>query len=764
MGLLALLITALYADVLFFGASFFTRDLTIYHYPMKWIVREIVLGGDFPYWNRLYSAGQPLAANPAYEVFYPPQWLTFLPDYNLGFRLHVVVHFFVAAFGAFRFLRSIDVRRPASFIGAVIFVTCGPYVSTINLLPFLFSISWVPWIALYARRWILERRARDFVLAALFLGLQAIICEPTTLLQTWGVLLLYAAFAGWRAGAMRTALTSLMKASGLIATGVCVAAIQFLPAADHARDSVRAIGFRYEIVSKWSFAPMRFLEYLFPNLLGTLEIYWGRVLYEKEAGPFIYSVYLSVVIAALVLAGVTGRVAGRAFTAAVAVPAFCIALGAYTPLLGVLYRSGLLFSIRYPEKFALSASFAMLTYAIIVLDRVLRGESELARRAARICIATSIVAALIFVIGLLPAYPQWFAQVWGMKAAGAASVARTQWLIAVVRGLAFALGLGVLAAEQGRKQIALFVLFLIADLAPLGSQINPRIHRSFFDDAPPLVRQLDLRGSRLVNVAAMQSTAKEFPVYCQGQNGYWSIRNGLWPATTALAGIPTCFEVDVDETQLLQTRAILDIVEAISNRGVYDWVSVLGPMYGAGPVLVYRDPEKELRRFRGDWSAIEPVDIVDTPRYPRYFFASEMVDAADRERLIDMLVRRRWDPRTAFVWGGARPVAEGQVLGARELANTTEIEVESSGDAFLVLASTHHKYWHAAIDGRATAITETNVAFQGVAVPRGRHRIELRYRNPLIAVGGGVTALALVALGLAWKRGGVENGKEAVGA
>lgn len=757
MGLLALLITVLYADVLFLGASFFTRDLTSYHYPMKWIVREVVLGGDFPFWNRLYSAGQPLAANPAYELFYPPQWLTFLPDYDYGFRLHIVLHVYIAALGAFRFLRSIDLGVPASFVGAMVFVTCGPYVSTINLLPFLFSISWVPWIALYARRWILERRARDFVAAALFLGVQAILCEPTTLLQTWGIIGLYAAFTGWRRGGARDGAVGFARSIGLVLTGVAVAAIQFLPAADHARDSVRAVGFPFSTVAKWSFPPARFFEYLYPNLLGTLEgwgpLYWGAVIYPEGTGPFLYSVYLSTAIIVLVLAGIAARVAGRAFMACVVVPAFVLALGVHTPLLALLHGTGLLPSIRYPEKFALGASFAMLTFGVIVLDRVLRGDSGLARRAAWICAGAGAAAALIFVACLLPGYHAWFANFWGIQEPGPASIARTQWLVAALRGLAFAFVLRALASDTGRKPLALLVLLLIADLTPLGNQINPRIHRSYYDDTPALASLLDLRGSRLAHIPSIELQAPQHADYFRGQNSYWVIRNGLWPSTPALEGIPTCFELDVDETQLLRTRAMLDLLANLTNRGIPDWISALGPMYGSGPVLVYRDPDAELRRIDGDWSRIQPVDVLTTPRYPRYYFASQMIDAADDETLANMLLREPWDPRTAFVRSGARPVAEGRVLAAREAASRTEIAVEAEGDAFLVLSATHHKYWRATIDGAPAGIIETNVAFQGIAVPKGKHAVELRYRNPMIAVGALVTLFALAALGLAWARG-----------
>src|SRR6476620_771479 len=71
LGLLFLIATICFADVLAGINQLYMRDMTRYYYPAKQVLREIVLHGEFPYWNRDFSSGQPLAANPEHEVFYP---------------------------------------------------------------------------------------------------------------------------------------------------------------------------------------------------------------------------------------------------------------------------------------------------------------------------------------------------------------------------------------------------------------------------------------------------------------------------------------------------------------------------------------------------------------------------------------------------------------------------------------------------------------------------------------------------------------------
>src|SRR6185295_13097591 len=151
-GIIFLVITILFADVLFLGSSFYRRDLALYHYPLKYSVRDVVRGGEFPYWNPYYAGGQPLAANPQNEVFYPPTWITFLVQYDLAFRLHIMLHFYLGALGAYLFLRSLKLRVESAVLGALMFVLGGLWYSLLHVLPFLFCTVWIPWIALFARR------------------------------------------------------------------------------------------------------------------------------------------------------------------------------------------------------------------------------------------------------------------------------------------------------------------------------------------------------------------------------------------------------------------------------------------------------------------------------------------------------------------------------------------------------------------------------------------------------------------------------------
>ena len=93
-----------------------------------------------------------------------------------------------------------------------------------------------------------------------------------------------------------------------------------------------------------------------------------------------------------------------------------------------------------------------------------------------------------------------------------------------------------------------------------------------------------------------------------------------------------------------------------------------------------------------------------------------------------------------------RRSTEATVLAVRETANTAHLEVETQRRAFLVMSVTPHKYWRITVDGAQVPAVITNVGYQGVAVPAGRHRVEMRYRNTVVATGVKISVAASLLL------------------
>jgi hypothetical protein len=113
---------------------------------------------------------------------------------------------------------------------------------------------------------------------------------------------------------------------------------------------------------------------------------------------------------------------------------------------------------------------------------------------------------------------------------------------------------------------------------------------------------------------------------------------------------------------------------------------------------------------------------------------------------VAQLIANRTSPRAAFVEAPPFAAAPGVVRAVAETPNSAALDVESAGRGFLVMSVTRHKYWEVRVDGARVAPIPTNLAYQGIAVPPGRHRVTMRYRNPLVQIGLGVSGAATALL------------------
>lgn len=765
LGLLFLIATISFADILFGVNQLYMRDLTRYYYPTKQVLREIVQHGEFPYWNRYFSAGQPIAANPEHEVFYPLTWLILLPSYDLGYRLHILIHIYIGLLGMYALLRSMELRPPAAWFGALSFGLGGLYLSYVNLLPILFCAAWLPLTCLFVRRFLLRHTLRDFAAAGLFLGLQFLVAEPTTVAQTGVLIGMYALYRGWYSRPrMSKMITRVLWIAVISAIGFLIGAAQILPAIDHVRDSARSRPFDFDLVSAWSMPWPKFAELIYPNVLGHISIgnvmhYWGGGLYPGMGSPFLFSIYAGIAVTALAIGGAFARPRGGRFVLIVFVFSSIMALGGHTPLLRWLYDAGIATSIRYPEKFILMGVFAMILFASQMLDRMLAGDEDVRSGALGFAAASMLVAAVLAIAGFTPLYPRLFnllskatdvasiRRAWIMTAGSAATAAvvlsRTDWIIAAARsGILIAL---LFTVRKGHKRVwlAAAAAFVTIDLVYVTWELNPREPRRFFDP-PPLARTIpgNHQDFRIFHEADWYGTEKPAQQYFStGPAVYWVVRDGLFPMTPAGAGLRTVLERDYDKTALLPTVDLTDSVWDVKRSGRANWWKPFMAMSNAWYRAVYRDFDLEKKRNHGNFMDSLPVTFEEGPHYPRYYFADQVVTIRGREDFVKQLSTASFTSGVAFVQQPSFVPAKGVIKRLAETANTATLDVESFGQGFLVMSVTPHKYWTIVVDGMKVPAVVTNIAYQGIIVTPGKHHIEMQYRNEMVRVGMLITLI-----------------------
>jgi hypothetical protein len=692
-ALLLIAVTAfLFADVLFLGNNFWFRDLFLYHFPMKHVVRETIARGEFPWWNPWWGGGQPMLANPAYEILYPPQWLIFVGSYAFGFALHIVAHVVIALLGMYAFLRSIPLRIEAAMFGALSFGFSGFFLGTMTNLPTFFVWAWAGVVGWAVLRLI---RTGQIAPAALAIAMPLLVFEPMALMQMLVLVIVGVAFADRR---------SLPRLAVAIVLAIAISAVVIVPAIDHARDSIRSRGFTHDVAVDYRMPPARPVELIAPHFFGVfpdIRTFWGYRAFQGRGTPYFTSIYCGVAVAILALAGLVTRKRGTLIVVAIIAISYLLAIG--TPLFHLLWAaSG--HAIRYPEKFIGAALIALIIFAAVTLDRI----SEIRRVAVLI---SMIVSAALWILAALMT-PNIFRLLW--HAPPALSPIARGWLI--VAG-ALASMWGVVLAKFGTSRIwtLLGAALLLFDLGSLSNQIAPRLPRTFFT-APVGAGALE-RGSTIFHRG--EWTQKRVATgYEWRSSAALSMRNGLRGYTPALWGLRSALEPDFDETDLLPTHDILNAMMRRGNAGDPHWSDPFVRISNVREILDYREG-----------SIDNPVTVTRVGNPGRYWFAPAPLT--------------RQPPALLPSGEGG---AQRRMRGVAETSSSTTLDVETSETALLIITITRHKYWRATIDGHPAQLQPANIAYQGLSVPPGRHRVELRYRNSVVIWSAIVSAVALIAL------------------
>ncbi|HEX8254842.1 MAG TPA: hypothetical protein VF846_16980, partial [Thermoanaerobaculia bacterium] len=627
LAILASIATFLFFDVVAGTHNFYLRDLTRYYYPTKQVLRDVVQNGEFPFWNRHFAAGQPIAANPEHEVFYPFTWLILLPDYDQGYRAHILVHIYIGLLGMYALLRSMRLRAFSAAFGALAFALGGIYMSYVNLLPIMFCIAWLPFTCLYVRRFMFTPSIRSFALASLFLGLQMLVAEPTSIAQTGFILGMYAMYRGWYAArdaslpwtsAIPEMLSRVFFVGLISIAGFLVGAAQMLSAVDHVGDSARSRPFEFSLVSTWSMPWAKFAEMIYPNFLGHIAVdritfYWSGGLYPGMSSPFIFNVYSGLLVTALAIAALFVRPRGGRLVLILAGFSFLLALGGNTPLLDLLYKAGIAEAIRYPEKFVLIAGFAVILLTSKMLDRMLDGDEAIRQSAMGFVAAVTLVAGVISILTLTPYYARAFTYVWGLSGGSTQrmiDLSQQGWVISLIRGAVLFALLWFFPRVKRPVWMALLALFVMADVLPIARQVNPVMPASFFREAPPVLEELPEPRSayRLfheVDWYAREPVATKY--FSTGAAVYWIVRNGLYPMTPVGHGVQLAVDRDYDKTALIPSIEFTEAVWDLKRSGRADWWRPVMAMTNAWYRAEYKPYEEEAKRVNRRMERARPV-------------------------------------------------------------------------------------------------------------------------------------------------------------
>jgi hypothetical protein len=761
--LAAVWLTSLYGPLLAAGRALANRDIAVFHLPLRATFRDLAAYG-LPVWNPWLHGGQPILSNPSYGAFYPPSWLVFAAPPAYALSLMVFLHGLLAFAGAWRLARHFGCGRGAAALAGVGYTGCGAYLSLLSAYTLFGGMAWVPWVLAWGdealrlppgRRW-----WRPALLAGGALGLQLLNGEPSTVVITGLALLALTASAAGR----RPAAAPRMLAPLLV--GVALAAAQLLPTLGRLADSPR-IGLSPRVATTWSMPPQRLVEIVFPRFFGdpkrdTEGFYFGWNLNDRDY-PYVESLYPGLLLAVLgASALLRGRIPRRAAWLLAFAAGCLLAFGRHAPFFGLLRRVfPLLAVLRFPEKFMILAVLALTVAGILAWQRLLedreagRPESaDLPVAIALVVLATALTLAAI--LAWAPGAAAWFIASHGSPMLSesrrglALEYLRGESWAAVRAAAAVVLFLALCRWRRPSRTLlqVLAVFLLAADLWHYVHGLVQTIPADAYRTPPPLAAELPQDRHRLFVQEPRPGAPQLFRRWGDSQTLLTrSYLVQLEPYSGSLWHIPYVFESDFELMLTGWGRRAADIFrrEGLGTQTGYRYLGI----WNVGTLLLQKDFREQVAALR-DPTAL-PLRKVSNPHVvSRFRFAPRVTFHPDQAAAIAAARAQAWRvARHEHCARPGRPPATltyqrpPRLLSIADQGGEIQVRYAGGEGAFFVAAMTYDPGWRAFVDGEPRATYPTAACQLGVELPPGEHRLVLRYREPLAAVGAAISLLAL---------------------
>jgi Bacterial membrane protein YfhO len=266
--------------------------------------------GRFPLWNPYEFMGMPFVASLQSGMFYPTNWLCAVMPLGLAITLGIVLNLFMS--GAFTYLwcRRIGISWVGALIAATAYTFGAPQFLRVfeGHWSFLCGMPWIPLILLCTEALVTSRRLWPIAVGAVAVAMQLFAGNPQFSLYGGTITVLYLLIRFTQERPTASFLRVFLGFGCMYVLGVCLSAVQMLPALELLSHSTRQGQLSYMWISQYSLVPESLVTAVVPDVFGSdvpqKYEYWGRFnLWEM-------SVYAGIVVLALALMSL-GRLGRR---------------------------------------------------------------------------------------------------------------------------------------------------------------------------------------------------------------------------------------------------------------------------------------------------------------------------------------------------------------------------------------------------------------------------------------------------------------------
>ncbi len=751
------------------------RDTFMYFAPAKSLLFEELRKGSPPLWNPWHFFGSPAFSDFQVGWFYPPNLLALFFSFPAAFKILVLIHYPIAFFSTYLFLRGRGLDRPSCYWGGMIFCLCGHMTHVSGYLTMLVGLGLAPLALFFADRALKPLpmgpaiRARNAFCSGAVIALQVLGGDPQNALVT--------SLMVFCMGLFRFSFKPRFRPAPFMVAIIGIAAalmslVQTLPTLEFFNISERGRGLTAAESGVFSFHPARLIELVWPNPFMTDDyFYWAKNLLDWRDGqsllPYALSNYLGLSAIGLALFGLArGRRRSRALIGMAA--AFCLAVswGRHFPLYGLL-RALVPFSdlFRFPEKAMGWFSFfiaVLAAFGFHELRKALYAPSRSASAIAAGLLGFSLVAAVagtallrFFLLGLSqkglvsPNEIEPYIYLGGLKLFLVACAFLVPIILCARRRL------------KPSRATAIIIAVIILDLWSANARLMVRVPDDVFESRSPVAEAIIKDGGPSMGNYRVARVASDFPSRQADESPSYLIRRTIWHRSvlgdnfSSFDRLESCLgynplrpQDETDHGELLSDPHYLRLYNA--RYLIHPYLD--SPANNIGETIYNDKPlNVGVTRIRDAFARSYFV--------PRAIFASgdrealSMMAKADFTREVVLTAERPIS--MPAMESNKPPVLKTLAYGADDIV----LETSSDSYSWLVLSNRFHPGWRCTVDGEKVSIYPANLMVMAVQAPPGKHRIEFRFVSRTFSICAAVSIMAWLAF-IVWLGAGLmRNGR-----
>ncbi len=724
--------TLIFFQAQFFGAAYFWEDFADYVYPAQVFAAKFLHAGELPFWNPYTFSGAPFLADVAVGFFYPPNMLLalFVHDGKLSafaVELVIIAHFALAQFSMFLLMRSFKISDVGALISAVSY-GFSSYLVCHAFHPMMVEhCAWFPLAWMYFRKALVSdepfrQRLHSSLLAGLVLGVMMLSGHPQTTLYLVLLLFFYTVWAFVTVVTDKEGTTPNTLHYGILAAlpvviGAGIFAIQLLHSQEFAAYSERN-NFSLEKASLGALQLQQLFTLVVPKLFGfALGQQASEPLsvpfYLENGGFYYWETAFYVGIPALVL-GIIGfavsllsrereNLGGLMLFAFIF--AILYALGTNGFLFELMFKLPLFDRFRIPSRMLIYCVLGLTMMAGIGFDALWK-EREIIIRPVVLGSGLPILLALVLAFKAPPEVGERFTNI--IQGFGFTALAFAVLSCVVV----FLLQRGTLSSTIGGF---CFVILSFADLYIVGSAFN----QNMVNPAETYERTNAAIPQRMRADAMPTDSLYRLSIRTRGAM-LMSQNQGLVTPVMLYEGyMPILIERRLPLAPTgEQTLDLLNIRYAVAVDSV-----------SGEPFL--RERQSAFLRARMLYDAVETTSdkSADLAKSGTVNFSTQALI----EKPLAMSLPKQ-----------VPSAVQHRVHCAEYSANRIKYDVETAENGILVLSEIWYPAWKAILDGQETEILRTNYSLRGIAVPKGKHTIVLRYDSSAFRLGAWISLAMLL--------------------